>query len=89
MDALRPNLRSHLAFTAASALLLMLMFAALRMALLHHNAELIGETSTGDLLEAFANGARFDLRVVVPWRRCCCRFSACARWPRGARMCCG
>ena len=28
MDALRPNLRSHLAFTAASALLLMLMFAA-------------------------------------------------------------
>ena len=65
MDALRPNLRSHLAFTAASALLLMLMFAALRMALLHHNAELIGETSTGDLLEAFANGARFDLRVVV------------------------
>ena len=50
MDALRPNLRSHLAFTAASALLLMLMFAALRMALLHHNAELIGETSTGDLL---------------------------------------
>ncbi|SIQ42129.1 LTA synthase family protein [Aquipseudomonas alcaligenes] len=65
MDALRPNLRSHLAFTAASALLLMLMFAALRLALLHHNAELIGATSTGDLLEAFGNGARFDLRVVV------------------------
>ena len=65
MDALRPNLRSHLAFTAASALLLMLMFAALRLALLHHNAELIGVTSTGDLFEAFFNGARFDLRVVV------------------------
>lgn len=65
MDALRPNLRSHLAFTAASALLLMLMFAALRLALLHHNAELIGETSIGDLFEAFFNGARFDLRVVV------------------------
>ena len=39
MDALRPSLRSHLAITAASALLLMLMFAALRVALLHHNAE--------------------------------------------------
>lgn len=65
MDALRPNLRSHLAFTVASALLLMLMFAALRLALLHHNAELIGATSSGDLLEAFGNGARFDLRVVV------------------------
>lgn len=65
MDALRPNLRSHIAFTAASALLLMLMFAALRLALLHHNAELIGVTSTGDLFEAFFNGARFDLRVVV------------------------
>ncbi|WP_394558724.1 LTA synthase family protein [Aquipseudomonas alcaligenes] len=66
MDArLQPSLRSHLAFTLASALLLMLMFSALRLALLHHNAELIGETTTGDLLEAFFNGARFDLRVVV------------------------
>ncbi|WP_043307832.1 LTA synthase family protein [Pseudomonas sp. ML96] len=66
MDArLQPSLRSHFAFTLASALLLLLMFSALRLALLHHNAELIGETTTGDLLEAFFNGARFDLRVVV------------------------
>ncbi|HSX71867.1 MAG TPA: LTA synthase family protein [Pseudomonas sp.] len=65
VDALQSHLRSHFAFTLASALLLMLMFAALRLALLNHNAELIGETATGDLLEAFFNGARFDLRVVV------------------------
>ncbi|MFG0380533.1 LTA synthase family protein [Pseudomonas sp. zbq_18] len=61
----QPSLSSHLLFTLACAVLLMLMFAALRLALLNHNAELIGETSAGDLLEAFFNGARFDLRVVV------------------------
>ena len=62
---LQPTLRSHLAFTLASAALLMLMFAALRLALLNHNSELVGATAPGDLLQAFCNGARFDLRVVV------------------------
>ncbi|MDD0843927.1 LTA synthase family protein [Pseudomonas sp. Gutcm_11s] len=66
MDArLQPSLRSHLAFTLACTLLLLLMFSALRLALLQHNSELIGDTSSSDLLEAFFNGARFDLRVVV------------------------
>ncbi|WP_220814019.1 LTA synthase family protein [Pseudomonas paralcaligenes] len=62
---LQPNLASHLTFTLASALVLMLMYSSLRLALLHHNSELIADVSRGDLFEAFFNGLRFDLRVVV------------------------
>lgn len=64
-SARRPTVRSHLAFTLASALLLMLMYSFLRLALLNHNSELLGDTSSADLFEAFFNGLRFDLRVVV------------------------
>ncbi|MGE6793228.1 LTA synthase family protein [Pseudomonas guineae] len=61
----RNGLRQHLLFTALSGLLLMLLYSLLRVALLVYNHELIGETTVSDLLEAFANGLRFDLRVVV------------------------
>jgi phosphoglycerol transferase MdoB-like AlkP superfamily enzyme len=62
---LPPSVASHLLFTLASALVLMLMYSALRLALLRHNSELIADVSRGDLFEAFFNGLRFDLRVVV------------------------
>ncbi|MEZ5529478.1 MAG: LTA synthase family protein [Porticoccaceae bacterium] len=61
----RPGLRQHLAFVACSGLVLLVIFSLLRLALLFHNRELIGDTSINDFLEAFGNGARFDLRVVV------------------------
>ncbi len=64
-SARRPSVRSHLAFTLASAVLLMLMYSLMRLALLNHNTELLGDTSRADLFEAFFNGLRFDLRVVV------------------------
>ncbi|MDX1721689.1 MAG: LTA synthase family protein [Pseudomonas sp.] len=55
----------HLAFTAASALALLLMFALLRLGLLGFNRELIGTTPLASFVDAFINGARFDLRVCV------------------------
>ena len=55
----------HLAFTAASALGFLALFALLRLGLLLYNRELIGATPVGSLFEAFFNGVRFDLRVVV------------------------
>lgn len=59
------SIRSHLAFTLGSALALMLMYSLLRLALLAYNHELIGSTPAGQFVEAFANGLRFDLRLVV------------------------
>ena len=59
------RLTAHLAFTVASALLLMLMYSLLRLALLAYNHEQIGSTSLTQFVEAFANGLRFDLRLVV------------------------
>ena len=41
------------------------MFSLLRLALLIYNRELIGATPASTFLEAFGNGVRFDLRVVV------------------------
>ena len=64
-STIRPTLSSHLAFTALSALLLMLMYSLLRGALLLYNRELIGDTPLSSFIEAFYNGMRFDLRVVV------------------------
>ena len=61
----RNGLRQHLLFTALSGALLIVLYSLLRMALLVYNHELIGETTANDLLEAFGNGLRFDLRVVV------------------------
>jgi phosphoglycerol transferase MdoB-like AlkP superfamily enzyme len=61
----QPSLKSHLAFTFLSALTLMLMYSLLRVALLVYNRELIGDTPASTFIEAFYNGMRFDLRVVV------------------------
>ena len=61
----RITLRSHLLFTAASIALWLLLLTALRGLLLAYNHEMIGSSSTADLLEAFSNGMRFDLRLIV------------------------
>lgn len=58
-------LGSHLSFMAASALLLMLLYALLRLALLLYNRDQLGGVTPWVLAEAFGNGLRFDLRVVV------------------------
>lgn len=58
-------LAAHLRFTAAAVLALLAMFALLRLGLLLFNHELIGSASSTDLVEAFINGARFDLRAIV------------------------
>ena len=63
--SIRPTIASHLTFTALSALALLLMYGLLRGALLIYNRELIGDTPASTFVEAFYNGMRFDLRVVV------------------------
>lgn len=62
---LPPTLASHLVFTLASAVLLMLMYSLLRGALLLYNLEQVGTTPWLQIAEAFFNGLRFDLRLVV------------------------
>jgi phosphoglycerol transferase MdoB-like AlkP superfamily enzyme len=59
------TLGSHLLFTAASTVLWLLLLTALRGLLLAYNHEMIGSSSTADLFEAFTNGLRFDLRLIV------------------------
>jgi phosphoglycerol transferase MdoB-like AlkP superfamily enzyme len=61
----RIGLSEHLAFLFGSAALLMLLLTLLRLLLLLFNRELLGDTSWLTLAEAFANGLRFDLRLVV------------------------
>jgi phosphoglycerol transferase MdoB-like AlkP superfamily enzyme len=61
----RSVLAAHLRFTVAAVLALLAMFALLRLGLLLFNRELIGSASRADLVEAFTNGARFDLRAIV------------------------
>ena len=61
----RNGLRQHLLFTALSGVLLIVLYSLLRVALLVYNHELIGQTTANDLLEAFGNGLRFDLRLVA------------------------
>lgn len=60
-----PTIKSHLAFTLASGLALLVIYGLLRVALLVYNHELIGDTPFAEFVEAFYNGMRFDLRVVV------------------------
>ncbi|MEN0106425.1 MAG: LTA synthase family protein [Pseudomonas sp.] len=60
-----PTLKSHLVFTALSAVSFLLLYTLLRVALLVYNRELIGEDTFATFAEAFFNGMRFDLRVVV------------------------
>lgn len=55
----------HLAFVAASAVAFLLLFALLRLGLLLYNHELAASTPGISFAEAFFNGLRFDLRVVV------------------------
>ena len=62
---LQPTVKSHLAFTLLCALIMMLMFTLLRVALLVYNREMILDTPASTFLEGFANGLRFDLRIVV------------------------
>ncbi len=61
----RIGLPQHLAYTLLSALMLLNLYALLRLALLAYNSELIGTTPASVFLEAFFNGLRFDLRLVV------------------------
>ena len=61
----RISLNSHLLFTAASIALWLLLLTALRGLLLAYNYEMVASSSNADLLEAFSNGIRFDLRLIV------------------------
>jgi len=63
--AIRIGLKHHLGYLFASGIALLMMFALLRLALLAYNYEQIGVAAVGDLAEAFLNGARFDLRLVL------------------------
>ncbi|MBA1288735.1 LTA synthase family protein [Pseudomonas japonica] len=63
--SLRPSLKSHLAYTLLSGLAIMVLLSGLRAALLAYNLESAGDASTSALVEAFLNGLRFDLRLVV------------------------
>ncbi|MHC8365928.1 LTA synthase family protein [Pseudomonas sp. ZT5P21] len=62
---LQPTVKSHLAYTLLCALVMMVMFSLLRLALLVYNREMILDTPASTFFEAFANGLRFDLRLVV------------------------
>lgn len=57
--------KSHLAFTLLCALIMMVMFTLLRVALLVYNKEMILDTPASTFLEAFGNGLRFGARIVV------------------------
>ncbi|MCO6055347.1 LTA synthase family protein [Pseudomonas sp. MOB-449] len=60
-----PTAKSHLAFTLLSAAALLVMYSLLRLALLVYNSDQIGDSPASVFVEAFYNGLRFDLRVVV------------------------
>ena len=63
--AATPSTLEHLTFAISSAIVLLALFSLLRLGLLIYNHELIGDTSTASFAEAFLNGLRFDLRVVI------------------------
>src|SRR5476649_370928 len=63
--SLQPTVKSHLAFTLLSGLVLMVMYSLLRIALLVYNREMIGNTPASTFIEAMGNGLRFDLRLTV------------------------
>jgi len=62
---LQPTVKAHLAYTLISGLTILLMLSGLRLALLIYNREMIGDTPASTFVEAFINGLRFDLRLVV------------------------
>ncbi len=59
------SIGSHLAFILGSALCMLLLFALARAGLLAYNHALIANTPASTFVEAFLNGARFDLRLIV------------------------
>ncbi|CAD5109596.1 LTA synthase family protein [Zestomonas carbonaria] len=59
------TLKSHLTFTLYSGLALLVLYTLLRVALLAYNRDLIGDSPAAVFAEAFFNGLRFDLRLVV------------------------
>lgn len=61
----QPTLKSHLAFTVLGGAALLALYTLLRIALLVYNRELIGDTPGATFIEAFYNGLRFDVRLVV------------------------
>ncbi|MBL8368111.1 MAG: LTA synthase family protein [Candidatus Accumulibacter sp.] len=61
----QPTLKSHLAFTVLGGAALLALYTLLRIALLVYNRELIGDTPSATFIEAFYNGLRFDVRLVV------------------------
>ena len=61
----QPTLKSHLAFTLLGGAALLALYTLLRIALLVYNRELIGDTPSATFIEAFYNGLRFDVRLVV------------------------
>ncbi|WP_299160775.1 LTA synthase family protein [Accumulibacter sp.] len=61
----QPTLKSHLAFTLLGGAALLALYTLLRIALLVYNRELIGDTPGATFIEAFYNGLRFDVRLVV------------------------
>ncbi|WP_397448874.1 LTA synthase family protein [Pseudomonas sp. NA-150] len=63
--ALQPTVKSHLAYTLLSGVILMVMYSLLRVALLVYNREMIGSTAASNFFEAMGNGMRFDLRLTV------------------------
>jgi phosphoglycerol transferase MdoB-like AlkP superfamily enzyme len=62
---LQPTVKSHLAYTLLCGLTIMVILSLLRLALLIYNREMILDTPVADFVEAFGNGLRFDLRLVV------------------------
>ncbi|WP_426141978.1 LTA synthase family protein [Pseudomonas sp. DWP3-1-2] len=63
--SLQPTVKSHLAYTLLSGLVLMVLYTLLRIALLVYNREMIGDTPASTFVEAMLNGMRFDLRLTV------------------------
>lgn len=63
--AAQVSVASHLAFILGSALCMLLLFALARLGLLAYNHALIANTPASTFVEAFCNGARFDLRLIV------------------------
>ena len=59
------SIGSHLAFLLGSVLCMLLLFALARAGLLAYNQAMIGQTPLASFIEAFFNGARFDLRLIV------------------------
>ncbi|MDY7559809.1 LTA synthase family protein [Pseudomonas sp. 10B1] len=62
---LQPTVKSHLAYTLLSGIVLMVMYSLLRIALLVYNRQMIGTTPASTFMEAMGNGLRFDLRLTV------------------------